>query len=308
MNIPSMQLAFVVAATLIASCAKTDGTADPTSADSTQNRVVPIEITTKSNVAMVLIPSGTFMMGSSGGGPDESPRHKVSVSPFAIDKFEVAQKQFAALEIPDPSQFKDSDRPVEQIRWNNAAEFCNARSKAEGLEPCYDDFDYSCNFEAGGYRLPTEAEWEYAARAGADTDFPFGTSPQKLKSYACYAGNARKRTDPVGRKKPNDWGLHDMLGNVAEWCHDVYGEKYYRTSPAVDPRGPDEGNKRVMRGGSWSSKPDGCRVAARQGCVAGFTDACFTGNTLGFRCVRRLSAEERQRLEPATAENEQPRQ
>ena len=261
-----------------------------------------VAVTSSSGVAMVLIPGGTFLMGSEAGG-DESPRHEVRVSPFAMDVYEVSQKQFLALEIPDPSHFKSEDRPVEQLRWLDAAEFCNARSKAEGLAPCYDELTFACDFEATGYRLPTEAEWEYAARAGSKGDYFFGNSAQKLKSFACFAGNSRKKTDPVGRKRPNAWGLHDMLGNVAEWCNDIYADSYYRDSPRDNPRGPSEGRKRVMRGGSWKSIAAGCRVTARQGCVAGFTDACFTGDTLGFRCARRLSESELQEVTPNASKN-----
>jgi len=255
-----------------------------------------IEIASQTGVPLVFIPAGDFLMGSDNGNADEAPRHKVVLSPFAMDKFEVTQGQFAALQLPDPSQFKSADRPVEQIRWLSAVEFCNARSKAEELEPCYDEVTFECNFDAAGYRLPTEAEWEYAARAGVDTDIPSSNTPSKLKSYACYAGNSRNKTDPVGQKKPNAWGLHDMLGNVAEWCQDVYSESYYQQSPADNPFGPLLGDKRVMRGGSWKASEASCSVTARQGCVAGFTDACFTGNTLGFRCLRRLSPDELDRL------------
>ena len=286
-------LPFLLLIVLSASCAKPPGDRNGGS------KVVSFSITTPSGVEMAVIQGGEFLMGSTGGAPEESPRHKVTVSTFVMDKFEVTQRQFADLELPDPSQFKSPDRPVEQIAWYRAAEFCNERSIKEGLEPCYDSFDFTCNFEANGYRLPTEAEWEYAARAGADTDYYFGNSAQKLKSYACYAGNSQKKTDPVGRKKPNAWGLCDMLGNVAEWCHDTYSETYYQESAALDPRGPTDADNRVIRGGSWQSRDAALRVAARQGRTAGFTDACFTGNTLGFRCVRRLSPEEQQRLDAA---------
>ncbi len=265
--------------------------------------VQPIEIVTKTGVTMVLIPGGTFTMGSASGAEDEAPPHEVTLTGFAIDKFEVTQEQYAALEIPDPSHFKDPKRPVEQVRWSDAALFCNLRSVEEGLEPCYDEITFECDFAASGYRLPTEAEWEYAARAGADTDFSFGGSPAKLKSYACYAGNSKKKTDPVGTKKPNAWGLHDMHGNVAEWCHDVYQADYYQHSPANDPRGPADGKKRVLRGGSWQARDGACRVTARMADVPGITDACFARDTYGFRCVRSyLTADELKRLLTAVKE------
>ncbi len=276
-------------AVFTSSCVK----APPPHSGSAATKVV--EIKSKSGVALVLLPGGEFMMGSDAGG-DESPRHRVRVGPFAIDKYEVTQQQFADLEFPDPSHFKGPDHPVEQVRWLDAALFCNARSRAEGLTPCYDEATLECNFDASGYRLPTEAEWEYAARAGTETDYFFGNSPRELVRYACFADDSKQRTDPVGHHRPNPWGICDILGNVAEWCHDVYAADYYQNSPTDNPHGPAKGNKRALRGGSWKSSAEACRVPARQGQIAGFTDACFTGDTLGFRCVRRLSKAEQQQL------------
>lgn len=250
------------------------------------------EITTRSGVAMILVRGGEFMMGSANGSDDETPRHRVAVSDFAMDKFEVTQDQYAAFQIPDPSHFKDPKRPVEQVRWSDAALFCNERSRREGLEPAYDEITFECNFEANGYRLPTEAEWEYAARAGTGTDYDFGSLPAKLGSYACYASNSTKKTDLVGRKRPNRWGFHDMYGNVLEWCNDVYSPTYYSESPDKDPRGPAKGEKRVMRGGAWNSSDTACRAAARYAELPGITDACFARDTFGFRCVRPLTSEE----------------
>jgi formylglycine-generating enzyme required for sulfatase activity len=257
-------------------------------------------VTTSTGIDMLLIPGGTFMMGSDHGGPDESPRHEVSVWPFAMDKYELTQDVYAKFEMPNPSQFKGPRRPVEQVRWSDAALFCNERSRREGLQPCYDETTFACNFDATGYRLPTEAEWEYAARAGDTGDYGAAGSPRKLASHACYAANSLKKTDPVGRKKPNAWGLCDMLGNVAEWCNDRYGPAYYAESPKQDPRGPAEGNKCVMRGGAWNSDEEGCRVSTRYAEIPGTTDACFARNSFGFRCVRRLTPDEAQRVRPAT--------
>ncbi len=293
---PLMRVALAVSLVPIACSSENPEPSSATPGTPVASPVKVIEIKTPSDVAMMLLPRGTFQMGSDTGKPDEGPRHEVSVGPLAIDKFEVKQAQMAALEIPDPSHFEGADRPVEQMRWSDAAMFCNARSKADGLEPCYDEATFACNFEAGGYRLPTEAEWEYACRAGTDGDYGIAGEPRKLRTYACYAGNSRKRTEPVGRKKPNAWGLHDMLGNVAEWCYDVYSPTYYQESPHADPRGPKEGRKRVLRGGGWSSDEKVCRVSTRIAVVPGITDACFARNTYGFRCVRRLSAAEVGRL------------
>ncbi len=245
---------------------------------------------------MVALPGGAFTMGNATGQPNEQPPHEVTIGAFAIDTTEVTQAQFAKLELPNPSNFKGEDHPVDQVRWNEAAEFCNERSIAAGLEPCYDLANFTCNFSANGYRLPTEAEWEYAARAGSTGDYYFSGGSAKLPSNACYGGNSGKRTDAVGSKRANAFGLFDMLGNVAEWCNDTYQEDYYATSPAADPLGPDEGPKRVLRGGSWKSAAEECRVTVRQFDDSGIHDACFARNYVGFRCVRRLSETELQLL------------
>jgi len=275
---------------MLCACTRTD---NPTATAS----VSVMEIHTPLGVAMVLLPGGAFTMGGTAGGVDESPRHKVILSPFAIDKYEVTQEQLAKLQMPNPSQFKGPRRPVEQVRWSDAAQLCNARSRAEGLQPCYDEATFACDFNANGYRLPTEAEWEYAARAGSrttglNTDGTGAAVEKQLSSHACYAGNSRQKTDPVGSRKPNAFGLHDMRGNVLEWCQDVYDAGYYQHSPVTDPHGPEDGPKRVMRGGAWNSTPSQCRTTARYAEIPGITDACFARNTFGFRCVRRLTPEE----------------
>ncbi len=249
----------------------------------------PVQITTPSGVSMTLLPVGEFIMGASGGHPDEAPPHRVVVSAFAIDTYEVTQAEYARLELPNPSHFKAPDRPVEQVRWSDAALFCNERSAREGLTPCYDDFDFTCDFAATGYRLPTEAEWEYAARAGTDTAYSFGGNPKDLARHGWYADNTKGKTEPTGRRRPNAWGLYDLHGNVLEWCQDVYDAAHYGGSAAQDPRGPASGEKRVMRGGAWNSGAAACRVTARCGEVPGITDACFARDTFGFRCVRRLT-------------------
>ena len=261
-----------------------------------------IEVTTGGGVTMILLPGGTFAMGAAAGEDDEAPPHQVTLTPFAIDKYEVTQAQFAALEIPDPSHFKDPNRPVEQVRWSDAAKFCNLRSVEDDLEPCYDEFTFECNFEASGYRLPTEAEWEHAARADTEADSSLGSSSERIGGFACYSGNSRKKTGLVGKKKPNAWGLHDMQGNVLEWCHDVYSADYYEVSPKHDPLGPMEGKKRVLRGGSWKAGISGCRVSARFADVPGITDACFARDTYGFRCVRKLTSDEANRIQLALGE------
>lgn len=252
-------------------------------------KVSPVEFETPSKVAMVWIPGGSFMMGSSEGLEDESPVHEVTLSAYAMDQYEVTQAEYERLMTANPSHFRSPDRPAEQIRWTDAAEYCNARSLEEGLEPCYDELTFACDFSKNGYRLPTEAEWEYACRAGGEDLYAFAGAASKLDSHACYAGNSGKKTLPVGSKRPNDWGIHDLYGNVSEWCHDPYDPKYYSVSPAEDPAGPVEGEKRSLRGGSWKSTLEYCRATFRMSDTSGISDACFAQDSYGFRCVRRMS-------------------
>ena len=252
----------------------------------------PPVITTKTGVQMVRLPGGWFEMGSAHGAADEAPVHRVRVDAFLIDKFEVTQDQFRRLQVPDPSHFKGPRRPVEHATFAEVVEFCNERSAAEGLRPGYrldpERGTWACDFDANGYRLPTEAEWEYACRAGTTTDRFFGAGGERiLKRYAWYAANSSKRTHPVGGKQPNAWGLYDMYGNVAEWCNDGYDPNYYRVSPASNPRGPAKARLVVLRGGAWNSKPPRCRSAARAGEDPRFHDVCFTKDSVGFRCVRK---------------------
>jgi formylglycine-generating enzyme required for sulfatase activity len=250
----------------------------------------PPTITTKSGVEMVIIPAGSFQMGSRHGREDERPVHQVSVDSFLLDKHEVTQAEFDKLgqieAFPNPSHFKGPDLPAEQVTWPEAARFCNARSRLEGLRPCYDENTGACDFEADGYRLPTEAEWEYACRAGTDTDYSFGSDERKLGDFAWFADNAAGKTHPVGTKKPNPWGLYDMHGNVAEWCQDIYDKNYYQSSPDRNPRGPADGKEYVLRGGSWKSAADALRSSYRLGDNPGFSDACLARDAIGFRCAR----------------------
>ncbi|HVY70406.1 MAG TPA: SUMF1/EgtB/PvdO family nonheme iron enzyme, partial [Verrucomicrobiae bacterium] len=230
----------------------------------------PFEIVTKTGVGMVFLPGGEFTMGSAQGNADEAPPHKVTVGPFLMDKFEVTQEMLVKVQLPNPSHWNDNPKkPVERIRWRDAKQYCNDLSAMEGLKPCYNEKtpDWDCDFTANGYRLPTEAEWEYAARAGTDGAYDFGPA-DKLRQYGWNADNADEKTHVVGQKKPNRWGIYDLYGNVSEWCEDVYSPTYYAESPKADPHGPPSPGKdvkRVMRGGNWKSSADMSRVTFRQG-------------------------------------------
>jgi len=248
---------------------------------------LPGSIKTKGGLEMILVPAGSFDMGNKRGKEDAAVVHKVTVDGFLMDKYEVTQAEYEKQGLPNPSHFKGPELPVEQISWAQAALYCNRRSQAEGLKPCYDEATAKCNFEADGYRLPTEAEWEYACRAGSTTDYCFGSDARKLTEYAWFTDNSSKKTHPVGQKKPNPWGLYDMHGNVAEWCNDFYDPNYYATSPPNNPRGPADGNQCVLRGGSWNSGAEALRSSYRLGDNPGFSDACLARDAIGFRCVRK---------------------
>jgi len=231
-------------------------------------------------------------MGDDSQEPDERPAHPVRVSGFWMDVTEVTQASYQKLMGTNPAKFKGPDRPVERASWLSAALYCNMRSLREGLSPCYDPETLDCDFTADGYRLPTEAEWEYAARAGTDTRYSFGDDPGKLPAHGWFKDNGQGATHPVGRKRANPWGLRDMHGNVAEWCGDFYQGGYAAEGDAVDPRGPESGDERVLRGGSWKTSADACRSSARFSEPPGFADVCFGYEAYGFRCVRSAGAPE----------------
>ena len=250
----------------------------------------PTTIKTPSGTEMVLIPAGTFVMGCDAGTEDARPAHKITIGSFCMDRYEVMQESYEDLMGVNPSKVEGDKIPVEQVRWTQAAKYCNARSRKEGLSPCYNVTTWQCDFSASGYRLPTEAEWEYACRAGTTTAYAFGDDPQGLGAQAWYKGNAEKKTHPVGGKRSNAWGLHDMQGNVAEWCNDFYAPDYYKISPVQDPPGPATGQKRVVRGGSWASVAEKCTAWFRAADAPSLPDVCLGYDIYGFRCVRRAAS------------------
>jgi formylglycine-generating enzyme required for sulfatase activity len=241
----------------------------------------------------VRIEGGTFKMGSpsteAGRDDDEDPQHSVTVSSFYMSKHEVTQAEYEAVMGSNPSYFKGENLPVEQVSWYEAIEYCNKRSLQEGLTPAYKGTgdNISCDFEANGYRLPTEAEWEYACRAGTTT--PFNTGNNITTSQANYDGdypynnNAkgeyREKTMAVGSFAPNGWGLYDMHGNVWEWCWDWYGK--YSSGSQTDPTGAASGSLRVGRGGGCSADALFLRSAYRN-----HISPSYRFSSLGFRLVR----------------------
>jgi formylglycine-generating enzyme required for sulfatase activity/serine/threonine protein kinase len=227
-----------------------------------------------------LIPAGEFMMGSSqeDATPREKPRHKVRISPFYLAVTEVTQGQYKAMMGNNPSHFsatgdgkdqvagRSTDQlPVEFVSWHDAVRFCDTLSEREGRMPFYSKGARNqASAENGpGYRLPTEAEWEYACRAGAPTRYSFGDAAAALKAYAWFQGNSAGMTHAVAEKLPNGCGLYDMHGNVSEWCSDLFEEAYYQRAPANNPLGPAAGLHRVIRGGAMHMNPPGLRSAAR---------------------------------------------
>ena len=235
------------------------------------------KITNSLGMEFGYIKPGTFMMGSPSNEPGrvrKKPQHKVTLTKgFYMQTTEVTQGQWKAVMGNNPSNFKNcgDDCPVEQVSWNDAQGFIRKLNQKEGSDK---------------YRLPTEAEWEYAARAGSRTAFANGGISElecghdlNLDAMGWYCGNSNKRTHPVAQKQPNAWGLYDMHGNVWEWCQDWYG-KNYSFSSVIDPTGPSSGSDRLLRGGSWGNRAKGCRSALRYWYEPG-----FRVNALGFRLV-----------------------
>ena len=215
---------------------------------------------------MVFIQGGSFIMGSpdneQGRTGREGPRRQVTVNSFFMGKFPVTQAEYQEVMGTNPSHFKGDTLPVEQVSWFDAVEFCNKLSLKEGLAPAYtvNGNNVAWDREADGYRLPTEAEWEYACRAGTQTPFYSGDS---VNDAGWHSGNSGNRTHPVGEKQPNPWGLFDMHGNVLEWCWDWLDN--YSERAQTNPTGADSGTNRVYRGGAWNFQANQTRSAYRFG-------------------------------------------
>jgi formylglycine-generating enzyme required for sulfatase activity len=234
---------------------------------------------------LVLLPAGSFSMGDAAGRPDETP-HQVELRSFYLDRHPVTQELYEKVLGVNPSKHKDPKNPVERTQWTDAVRFCNKCSEREGLTACYDLKTWECNLDADGYRLPTEAEWEYACRAGATGRYTFGDAESELSSYAWFKQNSQGKPHPVGQKQPNRWGLYDVHGNVWQWGNDWYAENGYKESPSQNPHGPATGKQRVLRGGAWDSSAEQCRAAYRHKEFPVYSDACFGADSYGFRRAR----------------------
>ncbi len=239
----------------------------------------------------ILVEGGTFNNGTS----------DVTISSFYIDKYELTQSGYQAVMGENPSHFSGNlDRPVEQVSWFNAIEYCNRRSVLEGLTPCYsystygtnpDDWpsgwntrysnhtNVNCNWTANGYRLPTEMEWMFAAKGGNQSQGYTYSGSNTIADVAWYYSNSGSRTHDVGEKTANELGTFDMSGNVWEWVWDIYGS--YPSGSQTNPTGANSGSYRVLRGGSWLYGADYCTVSGRS-----FDYATFSFSNFCFRCVR----------------------
>jgi formylglycine-generating enzyme required for sulfatase activity len=211
---------------------------------------------------MVRIPGGTFLMGSPEGVGDsnEHPQHRVTITGFYMDSTEVTQKQFSQVMGFNPSHFKGcSNCPVDSVSWNDACEYCKRIGK----------------------QLPTEAQWEYAARAGSTSNYFWGDTMNG--AYAWHYGNSDNRTHSVAQKNPNAFGLYDMIGNVWEWCSDWCSEDYYSKSVSQNPPGPDSGKFNITRGGGFGYNRDGYILrSAYRNCYP----FAYRNINIGFRCVQ----------------------
>ena len=253
--------------------------------------VSPMEITSpRTGMVLLRIEAGEFMMGSPDSDKDaegdEKPPHRVRITrPFYLGKYEVTQAEYEAVMGQNPSHFKGKPKnPVESVSWLDAVRFCNQLSEPEGLKPFYEISGETVqvpDWNGTGYRLPTEAEWEYACRAGTRTRFCFGDDGDGLGKFAWFGSDAGGGTHEVGQKRPNAFGLYDMHGNVWEWCGDWYDADYYQESPVDDPRGPSRATYRVIRGGCWGNDPRRVRSAYRGG-----STPVNRSYYLGFRVAR----------------------
>jgi len=256
---------------------------------------------------MIYVSGGTFTMGRTTGSgySDELPTHTVTLNSFYIGNYEVTQAEYSQYMQPGYSwtsaEGLGDNYPAYNVSWYAILKYCNLRSMAEGLIPCYtingstnpanwgavptdynDAWDAAiCDWNANGYRLPTEAEWEYAARGATNNPDYLYSGSDDINAVAWYESNSGQTSHPVGTKAPNGIGTYDMSGNVYEWCWDWYGYGYYSSSPQNNPTGPASGSYRMVRCGGWIDSAGGCQVARRSNHVP----SCGS-YVVGFRLCR----------------------
>ena len=252
-----------------------------------RSNVATVNVQSATSIEMVSVQGGTFTMGSPEGvGYDEErPQHQVTLSNFSIGKYEITQAQWVAVMGSNPSYFKGVNLPVETVSWNDIVGTSGTSEVINGITYYENGFIYKLNKLTGKrYRLPTEAEWEYAARGGAKSEGYKYSGSNTIDDVAWYNGNTTPSgAKPVGTKDPNELDIYDMSGNVFEWCSDWYGETYYSESPQNNPLGPAGGSYRVLRGGDWYYVATFCRVAYRS-----INTPDSRSYSIGFRLVLSL--------------------
>ena len=268
-----MSVGNIIGCSTIHHSGESDGIVYTRSLDTTREKLTlnlePLLGEEGTKIEFIQIPAGEFIMGSGPGEAgrftEEGPVHKVKISkPFYIGVCEVTQKQYTTVMGINPSKFAGSNNPVEAVNWNDAMKFCRKTS----------------TITKKIITLPTEAQWEYACRAGTVTAYCFGDDSSLLGDYAWYNDNSGFETHPVGRKRPNSFGLYDMHGNVWEWCRDRYDKNYYSRNIKTDPENTQSGSEHVLRGGSWNNYPWFCRSANRSRSYP-----VSTSGSIGFRVV-----------------------